>query len=59
MLFGRSSEEEVNEWIDKQLKPYGSDARLLVDKAFRAYIEQARTDKSVDAAALTFMDRIF
>ncbi len=59
MLFGRSSEEEVNAWIDDELKPYGSDARLLVEKAFRSFVRQAREDKSVDSAALTFMDRIF
>ena len=59
LLFGRSTEEEVNAWIDERLKPYGSDARLLVEKAFRSFVKQARENKSVDSAALTFMDRMF
>ena len=37
----KSSDGEVQGWIDTQLKPYGADARLLVDRAFRAYLERA------------------
>ena len=53
------AEEEIQPWIDAQLKPYGSDARLLVDKAFRSYVKQARAGGSVEPTALDFIERAF
>jgi phosphoglucomutase/phosphomannomutase len=37
----RNGAGDIQAWIDAQLKPYGADARLLVDRAFRAYLAQA------------------
>jgi len=38
---GGASAAELGPWIDEELKPYGSDARLLVADAFKAYLESA------------------
>ena len=46
------SGEDSQTWIDDQLEPYGADARLLVDRAFRAYLDQA--DGPVDAMKEAF-----
>ena len=48
---------EVNSWIDRALKPYGPDARLLVRRGFESYLEQARG--KVDAAVLDTAQKLF
>ncbi|MEZ5365823.1 MAG: phospho-sugar mutase [Bryobacterales bacterium] len=40
----RAGYEGIQEWIDAELKSYGADARLLVDRAFRSYLHQAPED---------------
>ena len=53
----RNGDGEVQTWIDAQLEPYGADARLLVDRAFRGYLAQAPADVPVDELrALFFTD---
>lgn len=59
LVMGSGSAEEFNAWIDEQLASYGADARLLVDAGFRAWVKQARAEKSVDAATLLFAEQIF
>ena len=47
------SEAALSEWIDQELKSYGSDSRLLVTDAFDAYLQgaQDRVDATAIAAA--------
>lgn len=40
-LEGRTTREEASAWIDEQLAGYGSDARLLVRDAVRAYLAES------------------
>ena len=34
-----SSERDLGTWVDETLRPYGPDARILVRRAFQAYVE--------------------
>lgn len=45
---------DVQAWIDGQLKPYGADARLLVRRAFQAYLDQAPADAPAEAMKQAF-----
>ncbi len=45
---------DVQDWIDAQLGPYGADARLLVDRAFRAYLKQAPEGVPAEAMRQAF-----
>jgi phosphoglucomutase/phosphomannomutase len=48
------SDGDVQGWIDAQLKPYGADARLLVARAFRAYLAQAPEEATTEAMEVAF-----
>jgi phosphomannomutase len=37
-----ATDEEIQTWIDAELKPYGADARLLVNRGFETYVAYAR-----------------
>jgi hypothetical protein len=50
--------EAVGEWIDQQLRSYGPDARLLVGRAFRAYLDGRRAAGGSEALAAA-QERIF
>ena len=56
---GPGSDEELNAWIDAQLKSYGPDARLLIGSAFDSYLAQARREGHVPEAALARAERVF
>jgi hypothetical protein len=56
---GAGSDEELNAWIDSQLKSYGPDARLLIGSAFDSYLAQARSDGRVPEPALSRAERVF
>ncbi len=38
---------ELDGWLDARLKPYGADARLLVEPAVRAYLKDARFPEEI------------
>jgi phosphoglucomutase/phosphomannomutase len=56
---GSGSDEELNAWVDSQLKSYGPDARLLIGSAFDSYLAQARAEGRVPEAALSRAERVF
>jgi len=51
-IAGGVSAAELSDWIDEQLAPYGSDARLLVADAFEAYLQQGAERLGSTAVAL-------
>jgi phosphoglucomutase/phosphomannomutase len=51
--------EAVGEWIDQQLRSYGPDARLLVGRAFRAYLDGRRAASGRNEALIATQERIF
>lgn len=53
------SDEELNAWIDAQLKSYGPDARLLIGSAFDTYLADARGTGRVSATVLSRAERVF
>jgi len=59
LMMGQGTAEELDAWIDSQLASYGADARLLVESGFRAWVKQARAEKSVDSATLVFAEQVF
>jgi len=42
LMNSEATAESVGQWIDEQLRSYGPDARLLVGRAFRAYLASER-----------------
>ncbi|MDA1314952.1 MAG: phospho-sugar mutase [Acidobacteria bacterium] len=56
---GEDDEQKLNQWIDSELRTYGPDARLLVAKAFRAYLAQARRSNPSKASMLDLEEQIF
>ena len=38
---------ELEAWLDARLKPYGADARLLVEPAVHAYLKEARLPEEI------------
>ncbi|MBI1356116.1 MAG: phospho-sugar mutase [Acidobacteria bacterium] len=59
LVMGEGTAEEVGTWIDQELASYGADARLLVEDGFRAWLKQARAEKTVAAATLVFAEQVF
>ena len=59
MAAGSGSDEELNAWIDSQVKSYGPDARLLIGSAFDSYLAQARSEGRVPEAVLARAERVF
>jgi phosphoglucomutase/phosphomannomutase len=57
VLNQRKSFEEVQRWIDNRLKPYGNDARGLVARAFRAYLDSRTPDTAKMRTQV--MERLF
>jgi len=55
---GRRSPEQIDAWIGRELKSYGPDARLLVAKAFRAYLESEK-DRGADPGFLARQEELF
>ena len=51
---GSATEESVQEWIDDSLNAYGADARLLVRKAFEAFVSQAAGEPGAKTARRLF-----
>ena len=51
---GSATEESVQQWIDDSLKSYGSDARLLVSRAFDAFVAQQADEPGVATAVRVF-----
>jgi phosphoglucomutase/phosphomannomutase len=51
--------ESVGTWIDEQLRSYGPDARLLVARAFRAYVAAERAKSRSKDALLAAQEKIF
>jgi len=45
--------EPCREWIDEQLRPYGKDARALVQGSFDAFLAQVRADSEEVAGMLS------
>lgn len=56
---GEGDKGQLNQWIDAELRTYGPDARLLVAKAFRAYLAEARRSDPARAAVLDLEEQIF
>ncbi len=59
LMMGQGTREELDAWIDAELKPYGADARLLVADGFKAWVKRTREDGSVDATTLLYAEQIF
>ena len=59
ILDSETTEEATGDWIDDELRSYGPDARLLVARAFRSYLEQEREQTPAKAAILAAQERIF
>jgi phosphoglucomutase/phosphomannomutase len=51
--------ESVGKWVDEQLRSYGPDARLLVGRAFRAYLAAERAKTKSKDELLAAQERIF
>ncbi len=56
---GEGSKDELNRWIDAELKSYGPDARLLVANAFRAYVDSARKSDPSKKPVLDLAESVF
>ena len=56
---GEGDKQTLGKWIDAELRTYGPDARLLVAKAFRAYLAQARRSDPGKASVLDLEEEIF
>lgn len=56
---GEGDREELNRWIDSELRGYGPDARLLVASAFRAYLDSARNRDPSNAAVCDLAASVF
>ena len=56
---GECDREELNRWIDSELRGYGPDARLLVAGAFRAYLDSARNRDPSNAAVWDVASSVF
>jgi hypothetical protein len=56
---GEGDKQTLGKWIDAELRTYGPDARLLVAKAFRAYLDQARRSDPGKASVLDLEEEIF
>jgi hypothetical protein len=56
---GSGSDQELNAWIDSQLKGYGPDARLLIGSAFDSYLAEARNEGRVPESDLARIKRVF
>jgi phosphoglucomutase/phosphomannomutase len=59
VLASQSTAESVGKWADEQLRSYGPDARLLVGRAFRAYLEAERTRTKSKDELLAVQEKIF
>ncbi len=59
VLASNLTREAAGEWVDQELKSYGPDARLLVGKAFRSYLDQQRSAGRAPAGILTVEEEIF
>ena len=56
---GEGDKQMLGKWINAELRTYGPDARLLVAKAFRAYLDQARRSDPGKASVLDLEEEIF
>jgi hypothetical protein len=56
---GEPDAQALGSWIDAELKSYGPDARLLVGRGFRAYLNEQRTNGSGDSKVLSLQEQIF
>ncbi len=52
-------EADAAGWVDEELRSYGSDARLLVGRALRSYLETERARAPQKRAVLAAQERIF
>ena len=59
ILRAKGSEGLVSDWVDSQLSSYGPDARLLVARAFRTYLESERTRVPGKDELLSVQERLF
>ncbi len=59
MQASKESTESVGKWIDEQLRSYGPDARLLVGRAFRAYLAMERDKPRSNDELLAMQEEIF
>ena len=55
----RAASESNPDWIEAQLRSYGPDARLLVGRAFRAYVAAERAKSQGKEALLHTQEKIF
>ena len=58
-MHSETKAESVGPWIDEQLRSYGPDARLLVVRAFRAYLAGQRARSKDRDALLATQEKIF
>jgi hypothetical protein len=56
---GESDARALGKWIDAELKSYGPDARLLVGRGFRAYLDEQRARGDGDEQVLSLQEKIF
>ena len=56
---GESDAGAIGKWIDAELKSYGPDARLLVGRGFRAYLDEQRAEGGGDEQVLALQEKIF
>jgi len=59
LLAGEGDKEAVGHWIDAELRSYGPDSRLLVAKAFRAYLAEARLANPSKGPVLDLEEAVF
>ena len=56
---GESDAGAIGTWIDAELKSYGPDARLLVGRGFRAYLDEQRASGLGDPRILSLQEKLF
>ena len=59
VLGSQMTREAAGQWVDQELKSYGPDARSLVGKAFRSYLDQQRSEGRTPVQILTAKEEIF
>lgn len=59
VMASEATAEPVGRWIDEQLRSYGPDARLLVGRAFRAYLAAERAKSKSKEPLLATQEKIF
>jgi phosphoglucomutase/phosphomannomutase len=59
VMASEATAESTGKWIDEQLRSYGPDARLLVTRAFRAYVAGRRAKGQKQDTQLAVQEEIF